>query len=80
MTNILVKLFDLEIKNKHIIEEKDRFVQNLQGALEKKHQKLKVELQDKNNKNSQVFIELYGARQQMNNMEKQNKDLENIKM
>jgi hypothetical protein len=29
MTNILVKLFDLEIKNKHIIEEKDRFVQNL---------------------------------------------------
>jgi hypothetical protein len=34
MTNILLKLFDLGIKNKHIIEEKDKFVQNLQGALE----------------------------------------------
>jgi len=34
MTNILLKLFDLEIKNKHIIEEKDKFVQNLQGTLE----------------------------------------------
>jgi hypothetical protein len=35
MTNILLRLFDLEIKNKYIIEEKDRFVHNLQGALEK---------------------------------------------
>jgi hypothetical protein len=35
MTNILLRLSDLEIKNKHIIEEKDIFVQNLQGALEK---------------------------------------------
>jgi len=26
MTNILFKLFDLEIKNKHIIKEKDGFV------------------------------------------------------
>jgi hypothetical protein len=29
MTNILLKLFNLEIKNKDIIMEKDRFVQNL---------------------------------------------------
>jgi hypothetical protein len=35
MINILLKLFDLEIKNKQIIKEKDRCVQNLQGALEK---------------------------------------------
>jgi hypothetical protein len=28
MTNILLRLFDLEIKNKHIIEKKDRSVQN----------------------------------------------------
>jgi hypothetical protein len=34
MTNILFKLFDLEIKNKQIIEEKDKYVLNLQGALE----------------------------------------------
>jgi hypothetical protein len=27
MTNILIRLYDLEIKNKHIIKEKDRFVQ-----------------------------------------------------
>ncbi len=44
MTYILLKLSDLEIKNKQIIEEKDRFIQNLQGALEKE-QKFKVELQ-----------------------------------
>jgi hypothetical protein len=35
MTNIFLIFFDLEIKNKLIIEEKDRSVQNLQGALEK---------------------------------------------
>jgi len=35
MTNILFRLFDLKIKNKQILKEKDRFVQNLQGALEK---------------------------------------------
>jgi hypothetical protein len=29
MINILCRFYDLEIKNKHIIEEKDRFVQNL---------------------------------------------------
>jgi hypothetical protein len=41
MTNILLRLFDLKIKNKQIINEKDRFVQNLLGALEKE-QKLKA--------------------------------------
>jgi len=29
MTNILLRLSNLEIKNKQIIEEKDKFVQNL---------------------------------------------------
>ncbi len=29
MTNILLRLFDLEIKNKHIIKEKDKSIQNL---------------------------------------------------
>jgi hypothetical protein len=32
MTNIFLKLSDLDIKNKQIIEEKDKFVQNLQGT------------------------------------------------
>jgi hypothetical protein len=41
----------LEIKNKKIIKEKDRSVQNLQGALEKE-QKLKIELKDRNSENS----------------------------
>jgi hypothetical protein len=41
MTNILLRLFDLEIKNKQIIKKKDRSIQNLQGALEKE-QKLKA--------------------------------------
>jgi len=35
MTNILLKLSNLEIKNKQIIKEKDIFVHNVQGALEK---------------------------------------------
>jgi len=35
MTNILLRLSDLEIKNNQIMEEKDRSVQNLHGALEK---------------------------------------------
>ncbi len=37
MTNNWIRLFNLEINNKWIIEEKDRFVQNMQGALEKEH-------------------------------------------
>jgi hypothetical protein len=41
MTNILFRLSNLEIKNKHIIKEKDKFVQNLQGDLEKE-QKFKA--------------------------------------
>jgi hypothetical protein len=41
MTNILLRLFDVEIKNKQIIEEKDIYVQNLQRALEKE-QKFKA--------------------------------------
>ncbi len=35
MANILLRLSNMEIKNKQIIEEKDRFIQNLQGVLEK---------------------------------------------
>jgi hypothetical protein len=35
MINILLRLSTLEMKNKQIVEEKDRFVQNLQGTLEK---------------------------------------------
>jgi len=51
MTNILLRLFNLEIKNKQIIEEKDTSIQNLQGDLEKE-QKLKAKLQDRNNENN----------------------------
>jgi precorrin-6x reductase len=76
MTNILLRLFDLDIKNKQIIMEKDRFVQNLQGALEKE-EKLKT-LQDKNSENNQVLAKLQAARQKINNMEKQSKDSDNI--
>jgi hypothetical protein len=35
-------------------------------------------LYDKNNENNQVLIELQVTKQKINNMEKQNKDLENI--
>ncbi len=79
MTNILLRLSDLEIKNKHIIEEKDIFVQNLQGALEKE-QKFKEKLQDKNSENSHVLVEFHATRQKINNMEKQKKYLENIRI
>ncbi len=57
MTNILLRLFNLKIKNKHIIKEKDKSVQNLQGALEKE-QKFKVKLQNRNNDNNQVLAKL----------------------
>jgi hypothetical protein len=48
--------FYLEIKNKQIVK-KERSVQNLHGILEKE-QKLKVELQVRNNGNNQVLVEL----------------------
>jgi hypothetical protein len=54
MTNILLRISNLEIMNKQIINEKDRSVQNLQGPLEKE-QKFKAKLQDRNNENSQVL-------------------------
>jgi hypothetical protein len=57
MTNILFILFDLEIKNKHITNEKDRYVQNLLRTLEKE-QKFKAKLQDKNIENNQALAEL----------------------
>ncbi len=79
MTNILFKLYDLEIKNKYIIEEKDISIHNLHGAL-KNEQKLKAKLHDKNNENNQVLAELQVTRQKINNMEKQSKDLENVKI
>ncbi len=79
MTNILLIFFDLEIKNKQIIEEKDRFVQNLQGALEKE-QKLKTKLLDRNNENNKVLAELQAIRQKIDNIQKQSKDLVNIIM
>jgi hypothetical protein len=60
MTNILLKLYNLEIKNKQIVKEKDRFVQNLQGTLEKEH-KFKAKLHDRNNENSQVLVELHAS-------------------
>ncbi len=77
MTNILLKFFNLEIKNQHIIKEKDIFVQNLQGVLEK-GQKLKIELQDRTNENSQVLTKLQAARQKINNMENKSKNLESV--
>ncbi len=61
MTNILLRLSDLKIKNKQIINEKDKFFQNLQGALEKE-QKVKAKLQDRNSENSQVLVEFQADR------------------
>jgi hypothetical protein len=43
-----------------------------------KEQKFKIKLQDKNNENNQVLVELQVATQKINNMEKHNKDLDNI--
>ncbi len=76
MTNILLRLFDLEITKQVDYRGKD-YVQNLQGVLEKE-QKFKAELQDRKSDNSQVLAELQVARQKINNMEKQSKDLKNI--
>jgi hypothetical protein len=47
MINILFRLSDLEINNKYIIKEKDRSIQNLQGAMEKE-EKFKIKLEDRN--------------------------------
>jgi hypothetical protein len=79
MTNIMFKLSNLEIINKHITEEKNKFVQNLQGALEKEW-KLKVELQVKKDENNEVFVKLQTTRRKINNMEKHDKDLKKIKV
>ncbi len=79
MTNIMLRFFDLEIRNKQIIKEKDKFVQNLQGALEKE-QKLKAKLQVKKHENYEVLTELQIVRHKINDMEKHNKDLEMIRM
>ncbi len=57
MTNMLLRLSDLEIKSKQIIGEKDRSVQNLQRALEQE-QKFKAKLQVRKNENSEVLAEL----------------------
>jgi hypothetical protein len=57
MTTILLRLSDMEIKNKQIIEENNRSIQNLHGTLQKE-QKFKAKLQDRNNENSQVLVEL----------------------
>jgi hypothetical protein len=43
-----------------------------------KEQKLKTKLHDRNSENSQVLAEFQVVKQKFNNMEKQNKDLENI--
>ncbi len=74
MTDILLKFYDLGIINKQITKEKDKFVQNLQGILEK-GQKLKAKLQVKQDDNNEVLAKLQTTRQKINNMEKHNKDL-----
>jgi hypothetical protein len=47
----------MEIINKQIIEENNKSIQNLQGALEKE-QKLKAKLQVMMNENSEILVEL----------------------
>ncbi len=79
MTNVQFRLFDLEIKKKQIIEEKDRSIQNLQGALEKE-QKLKAQLQVRQSENNEVLAKLQTTKYKINNMQKHSKDLENIKV
>jgi hypothetical protein len=57
MTNIVLRLSDMEIVNKQIIEKNKKYIQNLQGALEKE-QKLKAKLQVMTNENNEVLVEL----------------------
>jgi chromosome segregation ATPase len=45
-----------------------------------KDQKLKAKLRDKNSENNRILAELQVVRQKINNMEKQNKDLGNVKI
>jgi len=78
MTNIMLRLFDLEIKNKQIIEKINEIsIQKLQRALEKE-QKLKVKLQVKKHKNNEILVELQIVKQNINNMGKHNKNLGKI--
>jgi transcriptional regulator len=51
----------------------------LQGALEKE-QKLKEKLHVKQDDNNEVLAKLHTTRQNISNMEKYNKGLENIKL
>ncbi len=78
MTNILLKLSNLEIINKHITEEKNKFVQNMQGALEE--QNLKTKLQVKQDENNVVLVKVQMIKQNINNIENHNKDLQKIKV
>jgi hypothetical protein len=78
MTNILLKLSNLKVINKQITQEKEKFVQNMQGALEE--QKLKAKLHVKHDENNVVLVKLQIARQKINNIEKHNKDLKKIKV
>ncbi len=78
MTNILFRLSNLEIRNKQIIEIKDKYVQNLR-ALEKE-QKFRTKLHKKQDENNEVLVELQIARQNINSMEKHNKDMEMIRV
>ncbi len=57
MTKILFRFSNMEFKNKQIIEEKDKYVQNLQGALEKE-QKPKAKLHVKHDENNEILIKL----------------------
>jgi hypothetical protein len=57
----MLRFYDLEIKNKHVIEKKDRSIHNLQMVFEKE-QKLKVELQVRKSENSEILAKLQTTR------------------
>jgi hypothetical protein len=78
MTNIMLRLFYLEIKNKQIIGKKnEKSIKKFQGVLKKK-QKLKVKLQVNKHENNEILVELQIARKNINNMGKHNKNLGKI--
>jgi hypothetical protein len=54
MTNILLIFFNLEIRNKQLLEE-DISIQNLQGVLEKE-KKFKAKFQVRKNGNNEVLV------------------------